>query len=553
MIVLILSRSYNNDGRSEEIYTMKMSIAVALASVLMLCFFVSGVSYATPSSYQASDVLGQADFSGNTAGSTANSLNGTFGSTALDLVHHRLFVSDTGNCRVLVYGLDANNNLVNHNANNVLGQVLTTDDCFSSAVVYYPTGLAYDSVNDRLFVGTYGYVQVFDFNNATITNNMSPSTEVGQADFGDSDCTVNAATMCGYNGGLAFDPEHELLFVNDGYDNSRILIFDVNPNTLHKGEDAVHVLGQSGFTTVQTNVSANRFNYPYYGGVVYDTAHHRLFVTDYFSDRVLVFDLSNGITDGMDASWVLGQETMGDSDPHLTQNGLGEVVGVGYDTVNQRLFVDDTLTNCRVLVFDLANGITSGMNASAVLGQPDFTTGDSASCTVTSQSQFQQSYANNMAFDPGNERLYFPDYTDNRVLIYNFIHVTNTGTPPPSSSVGASYSYTITAAGAQGTVSFAVTSGTLPPGLTLNATTGVISGTPTTSGTYTFEVNAYDNNGSSGTLSEDPTYTITVNAGAPNTGYGATGNLATLLTIGLFSGSIVLCGAGIKLHRATEK
>ena len=52
-------------------------------------------------------------------------------------------------------------------------------------------------------------------------------------------------------------------------------------------------------------------------------------------------------------------------------------------------------------------------------------------------------------------------------------------------SVGVAYSYTF--AGNGGTT-WSITSGSLPPGLSLNATSGVLSGTPTTPGTYTFTI-----------------------------------------------------------------
>ena len=66
----------------------------------------------------------------------------------------------------------------------------------------------------------------------------------------------------------------------------------------------------------------------------------------------------------------------------------------------------------------------------------------------------------------------------------------------PGATEGDAYSTTITASGGTGTVSYAVTSGALPDGLTLNAATGEISGTPTTAGTANFTVTAtYDGSG----------------------------------------------------------
>jgi hypothetical protein len=67
----------------------------------------------------------------------------------------------------------------------------------------------------------------------------------------------------------------------------------------------------------------------------------------------------------------------------------------------------------------------------------------------------------------------------------------------PTGSVGTPYSQMITASGGDSPYSFAVTSGTLPNGLTLNAS-GLLSGDPTTGGTFNFTVTATDSNNDTG-------------------------------------------------------
>ena len=62
----------------------------------------------------------------------------------------------------------------------------------------------------------------------------------------------------------------------------------------------------------------------------------------------------------------------------------------------------------------------------------------------------------------------------------------------PQGAVRTFYSATLTATGGKAPYGWSVTQGSLPEGLTLNGTTGAISGTPTTAGTSSFTVQARD-------------------------------------------------------------
>ena len=79
-------------------------------------------------------------------------------------------------------------------------------------------------------------------------------------------------------------------------------------------------------------------------------------------------------------------------------------------------------------------------------------------------------------------------------------------TPPAAATVGAPYSYTFAASG-NPAPTFRVDSGALPAGLSLNITTGVLSGTPTAAGPATFTIAA--TNGASPDA-VTPSITITV-------------------------------------------
>lgn len=69
----------------------------------------------------------------------------------------------------------------------------------------------------------------------------------------------------------------------------------------------------------------------------------------------------------------------------------------------------------------------------------------------------------------------------------------------PAARVGQVFSATFTASGGAAPYTFTRIGGLLPPGLTL-ATTGVLSGTPTTAGTFAFTLQAASGNGCAGTL-----------------------------------------------------
>ncbi|MGQ0733234.1 MAG: putative Ig domain-containing protein, partial [Acidobacteriota bacterium] len=80
--------------------------------------------------------------------------------------------------------------------------------------------------------------------------------------------------------------------------------------------------------------------------------------------------------------------------------------------------------------------------------------------------------------------------------------------PVPGSTVGGAYSTTVTSVG---TGTWSLVSGSLPPGLSLDAATGVIDGTATTPGVYTFTLLFEATSG----ISDYRTMTITIgNAGA---------------------------------------
>ena len=327
----------------------------------MLIAFIAALlplyaSWALNNGMSASTVVGQANFTDNSPGLSASSFNKA-ASTLIDTKFRRLYVADTLNNRVLSFDLNDDGTLIDDVADGVLGQ---------------PDFL---------------------------------SSDIGE----DQDSLANPF-------GLALDQNNNLLFVSSGGDetNNRVMVFDIT--TISNGEPAIHVLGQANFTDNFGGVSASEMERPM--SLTYDNDSDRLFVGDRDNNRVLVFDLSSGITNGMDAVNVLGQPDFVSNVARLDQSSIAFPRGLAYDHSADRLFVSDQ-SNARIMVFDLSGGVSNNMNATNVLGQPDFVT----CCSNLSQSGLDSPA--HISFDPVHNQLYASDIFNSRVVVWDTATITN--------------------------------------------------------------------------------------------------------------------------------
>ena len=98
--------------------------------------------------------------------------------------------------------------------------------------------------------------------------------------------------------------------------------------------------------------------------------------------------------------------------------------------------------------------------------------------------------------------------TKSLTLTVNSGAVTIAPTTLPGGMVGLLYTTTVTASGGLAPYTFSVSAGTLPAGLVLAASTGVISGTPTTAGSGAFTIHVAD--AETPSVGASQAYTVTI-------------------------------------------
>ncbi|MGB7124814.1 MAG: NHL repeat-containing protein, partial [Thermoplasmata archaeon] len=145
------------------------------------------------------------------------------------------------------------------------------------------------------------------------------------------------------------------------FGGSRILEFQP---PFHTAESASLVIGQASFATSGSNTTATTLTHP--AACTFDSAGD-LWVSDFYNNRVLEF--RPPFTDGMAASLVLGQTSFNQSLSGVTASNFSAPLGLALDAQGD-LWVADA-GNDRVLEF--VPPFSTGMSASLVLGQSDFT------------------------------------------------------------------------------------------------------------------------------------------------------------------------------------
>jgi hypothetical protein len=298
-------------------------------------------------------VLGQAGF---TTAAAATSRSGLRNPSEVFADGQRLFVTDFGNQRVLIWNRIPSSAAL---PDVVLGQNTfdTSNSGTSASALSGPAGGASDG--RRLYIGDRSNNRVLIWNTIPTANNQPADIVLGQANFTDSSSGTSRTKFSLING---VHSDGQKLFVCD-FNNNRVLIWNHIPTETNTPADVV--LGQKDFGSAISAAGA--------GGMANPTDvfsdGQRLYVVEQSNHRVLVWN-SIPTHNGQHADIVLGQ-------PNFTERnlGLGPRMNFpsGIHSDGKRLYVAD-LTNQRALIFTLNSSAVTNLGpqfeqGKAVLGK----------------------------------------------------------------------------------------------------------------------------------------------------------------------------------------
>jgi lysophospholipase L1-like esterase/sugar lactone lactonase YvrE len=376
------------------------------ATLVLLCYFSTAQAQFS-NNPAASNVLGQSDFvTAATGGASATRFNGPMGVT-VDTTTGKVFVSDRYNNRVLRFSsVDAYTN--GGTAEMVFGQTdFTTSTALATPTatsMNNPIGMFFD-VAGRLWVADFSNNRILRFDNASSRSNGAAADQVlGQTTFGTKASGTTQSTL-NQPVGIFYDNATGSLWVSD-FGNHRVLKF-ANAAAKGNGGNADVVLGQTGFLTKTTGLTASTMNNP---NGVYVDCYGNLWVSDRMNCRFLRFNSAETKTSGGSADGVLGQASFTtNTSVTNTASGSGNARFVWGDK-NGRIYCMQE--NHRIMVFDNAASKANGANADGVMGQVDMTTATvPAAPTATNFKDPKAMFVNN-----ANGDVWVTEQTFNRVL-----------------------------------------------------------------------------------------------------------------------------------------
>jgi len=373
-------------------------------------------SSTTVSGGSADFVLGQADFvskDSNRGGSRAANTLYIPKRIAVE-TSGNVWVVDQYNYRVLRYSSPSVNG---QSADLVIGQpdftsreINNSEGEVAANTLYWPSGVIFDG-SSKLWISSLSCHRVLRYS-AAFSNNMDADIVLGQQSF----------TYQGQNSidnksisspvGIAKDSLNNRLYIADS-SNTRVLWFE-NMSSLSSGAGASGVLGHAVFYSILASETASGCNSPQFVAIDGST---NVWISDYFYNRVLRYATPS--SSGEESNLVLGQAnfTSVDEDGGGTVNAgvMDNPRGICFDGSGNLWVIERD--NRRIVQF--VPPFSSGMYASVVLGQPDFTT-DSAQTLSARSLQFPiggifDSSGNLWVADSGNHRVlrFSPPFSNN--------------------------------------------------------------------------------------------------------------------------------------------
>jgi uncharacterized protein (TIGR03437 family) len=336
---------------------------------------------------EADIVLGQKDFlssAANRGGTVSASGFDTPSGIAFDS-QGNLYVADFNNTRVVRFkapiAFDAAATAV-YGQPNLASRGVPADP--SSTTLAGPMSVAVDSAN-HLYVAVPldSRIMVFALDAAA-----APAHDVlGQPDFSSNLWNAGSYPLASARSlasvwDIKTDPDGNLYAADSG--NNRVLLFPAGAKT------ATRVWGQINFSTNGVNqIKAGSINAPYKIVIDYSQSPFALYVSDTNNNRILVWRDAARFRTGDPADLVIGQPDMTTAIPNIdnraakpSATSLSGPKGIAVDSAGT-LWVADSNNN-RVLRYPRPVDQTGRITPDAVLGQPDFTSADSAAVNASS-------------------------------------------------------------------------------------------------------------------------------------------------------------------------
>ena len=293
----------------------------------------------------------------------------------------------------------------------------------------------------------------------------------------------------------------------------------------------VYVANYGGFTvsviseannTVTATIPLGALDYPF--GVAVDPSAGTVYVTNYDPsyDTVSVIDATTNI---VTATIPVGSEPEGVAvDPSArtlyVANGDSSTVSViseATNTVTATIPLGGVSDYPEEVAVDPSAGTVYVTNAGAY---DTVSVIDAATNTVEATVPVDGAVPEGVAVDPSTSTAYAAGDFANAVFVISKNPVSLSFPAPPSGEVGLAYSDTLPASGGVAPYAWSVSAGALPAGMTLGASSGVLSGTPTVAGTFSFtvEVTLADNQSAAEAVSLVIAPTVSLSFPAPPSG-----------------------------------